>query len=221
MLSNKEIKQIKNLFRWDRISINTYYAITDILADEGLSGFQKNIEISSLITGLPEEVFSTMTLQEGREVFSSLAFLNELDINKVHLPKRIKVGKYDLEIVSDISKLTVAQFSDWNIIVTGEQEMRYKIDRLLSVFLVPKGCNYNEGYDILDLQSVIRSQIGFDVIQKLINFLLTKYLRSFKTSLLYLVHQSTRMKSEQEAEMVKMKIKEIVSQIQFILTSFS
>lgn len=221
MLSNKEIKQIKNLFRWDRISINTYYAITDILADEGLSGFQKNIEISSLITGLPEDVFSTMTLQEGREVFSSLAFLNELDINKVHLPKRIKVGKYDLEIVSDISKLTVAQFSDWNIIVTGEQEMRYKIDRLLSVFLVPKGCNYNEGYDILDLQSVIRSQIGFDVIQKLINFLLTKYLRSFKTSLLYLVHQSTRMKSEQEAEMLKMKIKEIVSQIQFILTSFS
>lgn len=221
MLSNKEIKQIKNLFRWDRISINTYYAITDILADEGLSGFQKNIEISSLITGLPEDVFSTMTLQEGREVFSCLAFLNELDINKVHLPKRIKVGKYDLEIVSDISKLTVAQFSDWNIIVTGEQEMRYKIDRLLSVFLVPRGCNYNEGYDILDLQSVIRSQIGFDVIQKLINFLLTKYLRSFKTSLLYLVHQSTRMKSEQEAEMLKMKIKEIVSQIQFILTSFS
>lgn len=220
-MTNKELQTIKNMLNWSRISINSYYAITDVLEDEGLNGFEKNIEICSIITGLDESVFSTMSLAEGKEVFSALSFLNELDINKVHLPKRIKVDKYDLEIASDVSKLTVAQFSDWNIIVTGEQNMRYKIDKLLSIFLIPKGCTYNEGYDILDLQQVIRSMISFDVIQKLINFLLTKYLQSFRASLLYLVHQTDKMKTEKEAEALKQKIQEVASQMRFILISFS
>lgn len=220
-MTNKELQTIKNMLNWSRISINSYYAITDVLEDEGLNGFEKNIAICSIITGLDESVFSTMSLAEGKEVFSALSFLNELDINKVHLPKRIKVDKYDLEIVADVSKLTVAQFSDWNIIVTGEQNMRYKIDKLLSIFLIPKGCTYNEGYDILDLQQVIRSMISFDVIQKLINFLLTKYLQSFRASLLYLVHQTDKMKTEKEAEALKQKIQEVASQMRFILISFS
>ena len=217
------------LFNWDHISINQYYSILDILEDESLDGFNKNINICAVLTGESPEYFKLLSIEEASIYFSKLDFLNN--------PPRITTPPNTYNItykgqplklkLSDIEHLTVSQFVDWNTLVStisdpsNIKSLRDIIGNLLSIFLVPADKQYSTGYDIDYLQEILLDQISFGTAQSILNFLLTKYLRLLKVSLRYLVREEKKRKMKnQEMKNSSDTIKLLIRQIQYILTSF-
>ena len=219
-------------FNWNNISINQYYSILDILEDNSLDGFNKNINICAVLTGESPEYFKLLSIEEASVYFSKLNFLNN--------PPRITTPPNTYNItyqgqplklkLSDIEHLTVSQFVDWNTLVStisdpsNIKSLRDIIGNLLSIFLVPADKQYSTDYDIDYLQEILLDQISFGTAQSILNFLLTKYLRLLKVSLRYLVREEKkRMKKEKRnlSESPELKtIKLLIHQIRYILTSF-
>lgn len=223
-------------FNWNNISINQYYGILDILEDESLDGFNKNINICAVLTGESPEYFKLLSIEEASIYFSKLNFLNN--------PPRITTPPNTYNItykgqplklkLSDIEHLTVSQFVDWNTLVStisdpsNIKSLRDIIGNLLSIFLVPVGQSpedkqytYSTGYDIDYLQEILLDQISFGTAQSILNFLLTKYLRLLKVSLRYLVREEKKRKMKNpEMKNSSNTIKLLIRQIQYILTSF-
>ena len=219
------------IFNWNNISINQYYGILDILEDESLDGFNKNINICAILTGESPEYFKLLSIEEASIYFSKLNFLNN--------PPRITTPPNTYNIIykgqplklklCDIEHLTVSQFVDWNTLVStisdpsNIRSLRDIIGNLLSIFLVPTDKQYSVDYDIDYLQEILLDQISFGTAQSILNFLLTKYLRLLKVSLRYLVQEEKKrkMKSKQNLEKNSSEtIKLLIRQIQYILTSF-
>ena len=218
-------------FNWNNISINQYYSILDILEDNSLDGFNKNINICAVLTGESPEHFKLLSIEEASIYFSKLNFLNA--------PPRITTPPNSYNItyqgqplklkLSDIEHLTVSQFVDWNTLVASVSDpsniksLRDIIGNLLSIFLVPEDKSYSTGYDINYLQEILLDQISFGTAQSILNFLLTKYLRLLKVSLRYLVRKEEkkmkRNKMNQKESQELKTIKLLIHQIQFILTS--
>lgn len=219
-------------FNWNNISINQYYAILDILEDTSLDGFNKNINICSVLTGESPEYFKLLSIEEASIYFVKLNFLNN--------PPRIATPPNTYNItykgqplklkLCDIEHLTVSQFVDWNTLVASVSDpsniksLRDIIGNLLSIFLVPEDKQYSTGYDIDYLQEILLDQISFGTTQSILNFLLTKYLRLLKVSLQYLVREEKKMmkrnkmnKKEESQELKTIKL--LIRQIRFILTS--
>lgn len=219
-------------FNWNHISINQYYGILDILEDESLDGFNKNINICAILTGESPEYFKLLSIEEASIYFSKLNFLNN--------PPRITTPPNTYNIIykgqplklklCDIEHLTVSQFVDWNTLVStisdpsNIRSLRDIIGNLLSIFLVPTDKQYSVDYDIDYLQEILLDQISFGTAQSILNFLLTKYLRLLKVSLRYLVQEEKKrkMKSKQNPKEKNSSetIKLLIRQIQYILTSF-
>ena len=216
-------------FNWNHISINQYYSILDILEDNSLDGFNKNINICAVLTGESPEYFKLLSIEEASIYFSKLDFLNA--------PPRITTPPNTYNItykgqplklkLSDIEHLTVSQFVDWNTLVStisdpsNIKSLRDIIGNLLSIFLVPVNKQYSTDYDIDYLQRVLLDQISFGTAQSILNFLLTKYLRLLKVSLRYLVREEKKRKMKNpEMKNSSETIKLLIHQIQFILTSF-
>lgn len=199
--NNKE----KDVFDWNCVSIKKYYDILDIINDSD-DEITKNVKIVALLMDKDEEEIWNMDMIQAGDYISRLQFLGKFDFPK-NPNMNIKLPGYDLEVIKDITKITVAQYVDFQNYV--KMPLREGMEKILSVFLIPEGCRYNEGYDIIDLQNVIRENMSFRVGQSLFAFFLKRYGESLISSLAYYRKQIRKEKNPQMTEKMEEAVKEI------------
>lgn len=170
----------KDPFNWDSISIEMYYEIMDILNEEGDDDLTKNVRLVSVILDKDEQDIWDMELSEVGRYVSKLGFLEKFDIPS-HPNMKVNLPGFDLEVMKDVTKINVAQYLDYQNFV--RLPLRESIDKILSIFLIPKGHKYNEGYDIIELQAAIRQYMSFRIAEGLLGFFLKQYGRSLIRSL--------------------------------------
>lgn len=181
------MKKEINKYSWENITISTYFKILDILSDESLSEIDKQVSLVSLIEGITEDEVLNMPIQEAGNRFSKLIFLNSFNLIPNYKPKKIKIGELELKVIEDTGSISTGQFIDYQAWVV--KPFNESMDKLLSIFLIPVGKKYNDGYDLIEVQNTIRECMTFREAQSLLNFILAKYLKLFRTSLRYLVKQ--------------------------------
>lgn len=209
-MENKE----KNLFSWDSITINKYYELVDIVQDETEDDITKNVKVVSVILDKDEKEIWDMELSKVGEYINKLKFLTKFDIPRAPGMK-IKLPSYNLEVLKDLSKITIAQYVDYQNFV--RLPLRDGIDKILSVFLVPEGCKYNEGYDVLDLQAELRDNLSFRVAEGLLSFFLKSYLELMIRSLKRCARSIRKTKSQEMKKEWKEKEKEIKKQMESLI----
>ena len=128
---------------------------------------------------------------------------------------KIKLPNYDLVVMKDVTKINVAQYVDFQNFI--KMPLREGMEKILSIFLIPEGCKYNEGYDIIDLQKVIRENISFRVAEGLLSFFLNRYGRSLVHSLTYCKHQMKKMKNKEMMEKLEKTQKEIIQKLDSLI----
>jgi len=165
MLMNMKKKE-KDVFDWDSISIEKYYNIMEILEDND-DDITKNVRIVALILDREEQDIWNMGMDEAGDYISRLNFLGKFDLPK-NPNMNIKLPGYDIKVMKDVTKINVAQYVDFQNFV--KMPLKEGMEKILSVFLIPDGCRYNEGYDIIDLQKVIRENLSFRVAESLLGF---------------------------------------------------
>ena len=202
-------------FSWDNISIDKYYQIKDILDAEGDDDITKNVRLVALMLDKDESEVWDMELSKVGEYIDKLRFLNKFDIPD-HPRMKINIHGYELEVMKDVTKINVAQYVDYQSF--AQLPLREGIDKILSIFLIPKGCSYNTGYDIVDLQKSIRENLSFRIGEGLLGFILREYGESLTHSLVYCRRMIRRTKDtammkdwKEKEEMIIQKLKDLTS----------
>jgi len=210
MKKNKE----KNPFDWENITIEKYYKIKDILDDEVDDDITKNVKLVAVMLNKDEQEVWDMDMAEAGNYISRLQFLNKFELPK-NPNMKIKLPSYDLVVIKDLTKINVAQYVDFQNFV--KMPMRESMEKILSIFLIPEGCSYNTGYDILDLQKEIRENMSFRVAEGLLSFFIEKYGRSLIHSLVYCRRQVKKTKDKEMMENLEKTEKEIQQKLDSLI----
>lgn len=204
-----------NEFSWDSISIQKYYSILDILNDNDSDDITKNVRLVSLILDKDEDEVWEMSLPDAGALIGKLRFLNDFKLpDKPNL--KISLPGYDLEVMKDVTKITVGQYMDFQSFT--KQPLRDSFEKILSIFVIPKGKKYNDGYDIVDLQRTIREHLPFVVGQGLLSFFLAKQLEYLKSSLTYLEQTMRKTKDQTELKEIQGKIDQLKKQLEHLMS---
>lgn len=161
--------------RYETLPVGKYEKLIEARAKYGENGGNAlNLAILSILTGKPEDELLDMKLPEFRSLMDKAGFLRTAPIPGP-VAKCYKVRGFDLIPVTDTRKMTAAQYIDFQ---TFAQDQNNRIAELLSCFLVPRGMRYNDGYDVLEVQTAIRENLAITQALGLLAFFLSKLRRS-------------------------------------------
>ena len=207
-------KKELNPFDWDNISIEKYYQILDILNDEEDDDITKNVKLVAAILEKDESEVWDMDLAEVGQYISKLQFLNKFEMPRTPNMK-VKLPSYDLQVIKDLTKINIAQYVDYQNFVT--MPLRDGMDKILSIFLIPEGKTYNNGYDILEVQKEIRQYMSFRVAEGLLSFFLKRYGELLVHSLAYCRRQMKKVKDQEKRMELEMKEKQVMEQVEHLI----
>lgn len=189
---------------FDKLTLGTFREIQEVQKQEGREDIDRHITILSLLTGASEEDILHLPIPEFTELSAKAGFLAAEEFQTRRIAKKYIVGDWELIPVTDYRKLETAQYIDFQ---TLGGDMDAHMVELLSVILVPKGCRYNEGYDILELQKALRENMSVTDGVTICAFFLISLEKSIKDMLNYSREEVVKVKMPEE------KRKEILKQI--------
>lgn len=209
----------KKLYNWDNISGDRYFAIMDVINDESLADIDKEVAIAAIVEDVDPDVIYSLPMAEAKKRLSMLAFLSEFDMKTYKSTlKSIRVNGKTYRILADVSEMTMAQYIDYETF--SKMPFRDGYDKMLSVFIIPDGAaGYNDGYDVAEVQRMIREDISFREVQGLLNFFVKGYMRSVKRSLAYIRRQIRLTRDRQKKATMTAQYNQIVENIQKMLTA--
>ena len=207
------MNKVTRLFDWNNVSIQKYYELKDIIEDPDQDDITKNVRLVAVMLDKDEQEIWDMELSEAGNYIRALSFLDKFEIPR-NPSMNITLPGYRIEVMKDVTKINMAQYVDYQNFI--RMPLRESMDKLLSIFLIPKGKKYNEGYDIIDLQKTIRENLSFRVAEGLLGFFLRKWGESLVRSLDYYRKAAEKEENPQKKkemtemlEQIKKKIKDL------------
>ena len=190
---------------WTNITLNDWYNIQDILS------VQDDYTTFNLLDYLYNINSSDMSLSEVSKYSNSLSFLNDAaDFENFVCEDEYTINGTTYVGFVDITKVSVAQFIDYQNYI---KEHPVKFEKVMSIFIVPKGHTYNDGYDMKSVQNDLL-ELPFRVCQK-VAFFLVKQLQTFVQITLYYLTaelEKTEMTKE-EKDMILSNLRQMTSQL--------
>lgn len=196
--------KIKN--NWDEITWRQYEQLEQILSSDIPSDF-KTVHIVSLLTGLSVNQVENMQVTEFQKLLPHLEFLNTEPETHYH---KFEYTINDREYIfkGKIDEITTAMYIDYSAYMKEENK---DVVKLLSVFLIPKGHEYNDGYDMEQVQSDIGDLCWLDVraMSFFFRLWLATYMDILKSSLQKSLKKTMKGKTRAEKKEIKKQIKEL------------
>lgn len=156
------------------LTVGKYEALLRARADHEGDTNELNLHVLSILSDMTVDQLLDMKVPEFRSMMDRAGFLCTAP-RPSEVAKQYRFGDLTLVPVTDIRKMTAAQYIDFqNFSNAGEGRQA----ELLSCFLVPKGMKYNDGYDILEVQQAIRDFMPVPAALGLLAFFLKRLHRS-------------------------------------------
>lgn len=146
------------------LSIGDYEDIIALDNDENMDELTRQVKTISILTGLDEDNILDMPIGEYKNLSVKASFLTQgLPETGARIMSMYQAGDFELVPVTDIRKVTTAQYIDFQTFHQAGMEEHFV--EIISCLLVPKGKKYNQDYEIMDVQSAIRKDISvFDAV---------------------------------------------------------
>ena len=209
MAKKKEV----NKYDWYSISGEKYWQIIDILqADE--DDITKQAELIATPDGISADEVLNMPIQDSAQKVQSLAFLNEFPLEEYRSLTTQVMGGKTYDVITDMSKLTTAAFIDYQTYT--KLSFRDAYDKILSCFIIPAGFTYNDGYDVAEVQKVIRENLSWPEVQSMLHFFLKRYAKSFMRSRQFLIKAIRKEKDQMKREELQSKVKDMDLQLSLL-----
>ena len=165
---------------YDALSVGKYEAIMRVQRDYGDDDTNgRNLAILSILSDLSTDELLDMKVPKFRELMDRASFLRR-PLRPAPVLKAYTLGNVTLRPVTDIRKMTTAQYIDFQTFAKASEG---RIAELLSCFLLPDGHRYNTGYDIAEVQKAIREFLPVTAGQGLLAFFLKTSQRSMLSTL--------------------------------------
>ena len=118
----------------------TYRQLLDIREAANIE--DENERVYAIMEAVYGEDVLNLPLKDFNEKCKELSFLQKAIPNDLHV-KNIKVNGREYYFDGLLGKITTAQYIDFQNYLKNEDEQK-----TFSVFIIPKGHSYNDGYDM-------------------------------------------------------------------------
>ena len=152
---------------WSDITLQQYYQIKELLTNEDE---YTALNILDVLYGIDS---ASLPLSALSKYNNALDFLKD-EIPVVDIKKKYNINGHTYESNCELTKVSTAQFIDYQNYLK-EKEPKY--EKLISVFFIPEGHTYNDGYSIKEVQDDILHMSMVDV--QSIAFFIKKQLQLF------------------------------------------
>lgn len=167
---------------WDDINIKLYkrlYALSNDIEDV----IDCEIAIVALLCDCSEDEILNLPIGEYQRLRGECQWIASKPDVKPYAPKSIKL-KMEYDVYYDVSKITTAQFIDFQNYLKQNDMDKY-LTNILAVFIVPKGKMYGE-VPVEDVMADIEDNISIKMALSMCFFFTTEYLTLLKLTLSYL-----------------------------------
>ena len=189
---------------WDDINIRLYkklYALSNNVDDV----IDAEIQIVALLCDCSEDDILNLPIPEYQRLRSECQWIASKPDVKPYAPKSIKLNGNVYDVYYDASKLTTAQYIDFQNYLKQNDIEKY-LTHILSVFIVPKDKMYGE-VPVEDVMADIEENISIKMALSMCFFFMTEYLTLIKLILYYLTKRVN--KTEKNNQELQKKLEEI------------
>ena len=191
---------------WQQISINDYMELQEIVNRE--DAVDVEVGIVALLCGVDEDEIGKLPILEYQRLRREAQFIASFPEVHNKAPKIITIGDKKYEVITNMRKLTTAQYIDFQTYLKMGDGID-NLPNLLSVFILPKGSKYgDESYDVDKLKNDIKEYLPATTAFEMCGFFQKTFLNSIKNILFYLELKMRKAKTEKEKE-VKKALQEI------------
>jgi hypothetical protein len=201
---------IKIIDNWRNLPVGKWLEILELSRDENVDALEQQVKTIAILTGLTDDEVLDLPIVEYRELASKTKFLEKEYDGKLQIAKSYGLNGMELIPVKDFSKITTAQYVDYQ---TFSKEGDMYLVQTLSTLLVPKGKKYNDGYDLDAVQQAIRDNLSVADVVSLYAFFLTKWVKSIKDSQTYLDKEIKKIPNKLMREKLMKQVQEMRSKI--------
>lgn len=194
---------------YNDVTIGKYQELKSII-ESGFDEAETHIKLIAVLNDMDEDEVGNLSLTEFQNLNTNLLFLTEMPQQKI-VATKYKLGKYEFETMMNIQDMTVSQYIDYQTFVKDTD--KYLVE-LISIFLIPKGKKYNEGYDIIDVQKVIKENLCIVDALSLAGFFLLWYQSLMKATLNSLIRRLKKMKRKMKNQEEIQKMEEAIANLE-------
>lgn len=191
-----------------KLPIGKYMDIVALCETE-MDEVERRVKIVAILTGLSEDEILNLPLPKFTEYSAAAKFLDKLCPENLipAVSKSYPVGGFVLVPVTDMRKITTAQYIDFQTF--SKDKEKYLVE-MLSCFLVPKGCDYNDGYDIADVHAAIREEMSVAEVLALLAFFFKSWFVSIRDTLSCSVREAMKIEDKETKKTMLKKIRSLL-----------
>lgn len=202
---------------WNKITVADYDRIMSFTEDESLAPIEIDIKVLSVLCDVAEDEIWNMTPGEVGQLRQGMKFLNHFDFPKKLRSQKMVINGEQYEIQADVSKFTVAQYVDFQQLWKDRDKQK---GVMLSVFIVPRGKKYNEGYNATELADTLYNSVSIVDYNTICFFFLKELRTSIEASLLSSIWMLERMMRKEKNPEKKEEIKKAIAGLREKISSF-
>ena len=198
---------MKIIDNYHRLPIGKYLDIVN-LCDTEMDDVDRKVKIVAILTGLTDDDVLNLPITEFTECCAKAKFLDKQCPENLipGVSHTYPIGGFVLVPVTDIRKITTAQYIDFK---TFEKDKEHKFVEMLSCFLVPRGKEYNEGYDILDVHNAIRKEMSVAEVLALLAFFFKEWVGLIRSTLSSSIKDAMRIEDKETRERMLKRIRDL------------
>lgn len=201
---------------WEKITVNVFEKLNNAINDAEVTGnneidlLNKQIAILSVLCDVDEDTIADLHTSEFSRLVNETNFLNETP--KKNVIDKITLNGKKYEIFLSIGDMTMSQYIDFQTLFP-KRDKEFK--RILSIFVIPKGCNYNEGYNIEQVINDIGEYMPITDANNIMFFFALAYQSLTKVMLTSLVKEMKKLKKKEKdtakVEMMQLAIDQVMA----------
>ena len=198
---------MKIIDNYHRLPIGKYLDIVN-LCDTEMDDVDRKVKIVAILTGLTDDDVLNLPITEFTECCAKAKFLDKQCPENLipGVSRSYPIGGFVLIPVTDIRKITTAQYIDFK---TFEKDKEHKFVEMLSCFLVPRGKQYNDGYDILDVHEAIRNEMSVAEVLALLAFFFKEWVGLIRSTLSSSIKDAMRIEDKETRERMLKRIRDL------------
>ena len=108
-------------------------------------------------------------ITEVKKYFNEINLLLKTDIPKEVVQDTYIINNVKYKLFKDVEKISTAMFIDYSNYVQNNFNIN-KYNEFLSIFLIPEGHTYNDGYDIRKVQNDIDNHLSITSAYSIASF---------------------------------------------------
>lgn len=197
---------------FDELSIKKYRELIELEKNDDT---EYALMILSILSDISIDELLDMPLDDFTKLMGQTKFIygdvEKTDYKKIG--KKITVNGKEYTLVKNAKDLTAGQYIDYKAYIQRENFFQM-LPYILTIFLIPEGHKYNNGYDIVELAKEFDEHLSLPIALSISDFFLHQSTMSIKTSVTYLKWKMKRMMKKETNQEMKEKIKNCLVQLE-------